>query len=86
VDYIQVGSLEGEILTLSDKSETVVFRLNKSDTRWVITSPVIPPHVSPRALEHYIEGLVRDEGEESRKKWAKTLNELRSLDTTNAHE
>jgi hypothetical protein len=81
VEYVQVGTL-GDAFTPSEKTENVRFRLIKKGSDWLITSPIIQPHVSPSAAMHHIEGLIRDEGEESRAKWAKALLDLKSLEPT----
>ncbi len=79
VEYIQVGTLGGESFESSQKVEEITFKLIKKGGRWRITSPIIPPHVSVLATQRHVEGLVRDEGEESAGKWSKTLDALKAL-------
>jgi len=55
--YTNLGTLTpaGEILPSARPRETVKFALKKSGNDWKISGPLLPPHVSPRALRAYWE-------------------------------
>jgi len=79
VQYARLGTFGAESFDAEKKSEDITFNLIKQKGSWRITSPVIPPHVSPEAAIHNIEEIIQNEGEQSRQKWAKALSSLRAL-------
>jgi len=81
VQYLRLGTLGEtfEPFETSKQSEDITFNLIKQKGSWQITSPVIPPHVSPEAAIDNIEEIIQNEGEQSRQKWANALSALKAL-------
>ncbi len=82
ISYSNRGSISESKFAPSTQTELVRFELRRKNHVWQIASPIIQPHVSPAAAINHIQGLVRDEGEESSKKWAEALASLRSIDNS----
>jgi hypothetical protein len=79
VEYVQLGNMAGETLTLKQGDDQISFKLKKSSGSWRIVAPVMAPHVSALAMQHHIEWLVNEEGADAAARWSKTLTGLKSL-------
>jgi len=80
VEYTEYGKLNGSEFLAKRGTETITFRLRKLNGVWKITSPEVPPHVSPGALIAHIEELISAEGTRSQRTWSATLEKLKSLE------